>query len=315
VTDQVRVLEERYARGLQEHVTGPSELTLHRAYGVGRWALTQGLGILDVVAAHHRAVAVLPDAALSDGRQIVGLLESFLVECLSPFEMAHRGVGEANAALRHLNARLDEEARRIAHALHDEAGQLLATVYLAVAEMAHDLGPTAQERLSGINGSLDQIDEQLRRLAHELRPPMLDELGIIPAIEFLIDGISQRTGLPIHVAGTSGRRLPPPVEIALYRIVQGALNNVVKHAKATRAHVEFAWWVGMVQCAVRDDGIGFEVASAQKRASGLGLIGMRERLDALGGELVIRSVPGQGTVLTATIPLEQPHDNDDSAHR
>ena len=305
MTDQIRVLQERYARGLQEHVAAPSELTLHRAYEVGRWALTEGLGILDVTAAHYRAATPLPGIAAVDAGQIAGLHESFLVECLSPFEMAHRGAGEANAALRHLNARLDEEARRIAHALHDEAGQLLAKVYLAVAEIGEDLGPAARERLSGINAILDQIDEQLRRLAHELRPPMLDELGVIAAIEFLVEGISKRAGLPIHVAGTSGRRLSAPVEIALYRIVQEALNNVIKHARASRAQVEFAWREGMVQCAVRDDGIGFEVASAEKRALGLGLIGMRERVEALGGEMVIHSVPGQGTVMTATIPVER----------
>jgi signal transduction histidine kinase len=306
VTDQVRVLQERYARGLQEHVAAPSEFTLHRAYEVGRWALTEGLGILDVTAAHYRAATPLAAMAAVDAGQVAGLHESFLVECLSPFEMAHRGAGEANAALRHLNARLDEEARRIAHALHAEAGQLLAKVYLVVAEIGQDLGPAARERLSGINTVLDQIDEQLRRLAHELRPPMLDELGIIPAIEFLVEGVSKRAGLPIQVAGTSGRRrLSPPVEIALYRIVQEALNNVIKHARASRAHVEFAWREGMVQCAVRDDGIGFEVASAEKRALGLGLIGMRERLEALGGEMLIHSVPGQGTVMTATIPVER----------
>lgn len=304
MTDQVHVLQERYARSLQEHVAAPSELTLHRAYEVGRWALAEGLGVLPVAAAHYRAAAALPGMAAVDAERIAGLLESFLVECLSPFEMAHRGAGEANAALRLLNTRLEEEARRIAHALHDEAGQLLAKVYLAVAEIGQDLEPAARERLSGINAILDQIDEQVRRLAHELRPPMLDELGIIPAIEFLAEGVSKRTGLPIHVAATKGKRLPPPVEIALYRIVQEALNNVIKHARASRAHVELAWRETMVQCAVRDDGIGFEVAST-KLALGLGLTGMRERLEALGGELVIRSVPGQGTVLTATIPVER----------
>ena len=304
MTDQVRVLQERYARGLHEHLAAPSELTLHRAYEVGRWALAEGLGILSVATAHHHAVARLPSTAPVDTERTAGLLESFLLESLSPFEMAHRGAGEANAALRLLNARLEEEARRIAHALHDEAGQLLAKVYLAVAEIGSDLEPATRDRLSGVNAILDQIDEQLRQLAHELRPPMLDEFGIVPAIEFLVDGISKRAGLPIHVASTTGRRLPHPVEIALYRIVQEALNNVAKHARASRAHVELAWRESMVQCAVRDDGVGFEVTPAEKRSLGLGLIGMRERLEALGGEMVIRSVPGQGTVLTATIPLE-----------
>ena len=304
MTDQVRVLQERYTRGLQEHMGRPSELTLHGAYQVGRWALDEGLGIRDVAGAHYHAVALLARVA-GEQHGPLGLLESFLVECLAPFEMAHRGTGEANAALRHLTARLDEEARRIAHALHDEAGQLLAKVYLEVAEIADALDSAAADRLRRINASLDQIDEQLRRLAHELRPPMLDQLGVGPAIEFLVEGISKRTGLPIDVTGATGRRLPFPVEIAIYRIVQGALNNVVRHAKAKSAHVELAWRIGMVQCVVRDDGIGFEMPWSQVRGAGLGLIGMRERLEALGGELAIRSLPGQGTVLTATIPLER----------
>ena len=299
MTDPLRVFEERYALGLQEHVACSSEATLQHAYESGRQALAEGLGILHVAGAHHRAMALLTSSAPSPAE----LSESFLLECLAPFEMAHRGTGEANAALRHLTARLEEEARRIAHALHDDAGQLLSTIYLAVDELAHDLPPDVRERVRGIKAGLDQLDERLRQLAHELSPPMLAELGLLPAIKFLADGVSGRAGLSIDVADTTVGRLAPPVEITLYRVVKEALNNVAKHARATRVHVGLALRDSTLHCTVRDDGQGFDVLATQARPAGLGVIGMRERLEALGGQLVIRSSPGRGTELDATVPV------------
>jgi len=306
VTDPAAELGTEYAKALGEHLASPREHSLQSAYELGRRARREGLGILDVAALHSRAVATLPDACPSEGaRRILGLLESFLVECLAPFEMTYRGIDEANAALRNLNERLDAEARRIAHALHDEAGQLLAALYLAVDEIARDATPTMQERLEELRTLLNEVYEQLRRLAHELRPPMLDELGLVPTIEYLAEGMAKRTGLSITVEGSTGERLAPPVEIALYRIVQGALTNVTKHARARGAHVEFQRRDGTLTCHVRDDGAGFDPAASENRARGLGLVGMRERLEALGGELLISSAPGHGTVLTARIPLER----------
>ncbi len=200
---------------------------------------------------------------------------------------------------------LEEEAKRIAHALHDEAGQLLAAVYLAVADVAHELPSPARERLGRIWGLLDQVDEQLRRLSHELRPTILDDLGLGPGLEFLAEGTSKRTGLRIAVEGSTGGRLPPAIETALYRSVQEALNNVTKHAHATRARVELQREPGAIRCVVRDDGVGFDVPDVQARRGdrGLGLLGIRERLHAVGGRLQITSAPGQGTELLMTIPL------------
>jgi signal transduction histidine kinase len=144
---------------------------------------------------------------------------------------------QAEQALRAENQRLEEEARRIAHALHDEAGQLLVSVYLALDTLLGQLQPDARERLTEIRARLEQVEAQLRRLSHELRPTILDDLGLKPAIEFLADGISKRTGHFVRVTGSIGGRLPGSVETAMYRIVQEALTNVIKHAQATQAVV------------------------------------------------------------------------------
>ncbi|TLY19450.1 MAG: hypothetical protein E6K67_04760 [Nitrospirae bacterium] len=230
----------------------------------------------------------------------------FFAESLSPFEMTHRGYREANIALRHLNEMLEEEAKRIAHALHDEAGQLLASVHLALEEVAHELPPPAGDRLQKIRGLLDQIEMQLRRLSHELRPTILDDLGLFPALEFLATGISARTRIPISVEGSSEKRLPHVIETALYRIVQEALTNVTKHAQATRVTVCLQREDQMVRCSIRDNGIGFDsaVVLAPRIERGLGFVGIQERLNSLGGKLQIVSFPGRGTELLITIPLE-----------
>jgi PAS domain S-box-containing protein len=210
------------------------------------------------------------------------------------------------AALRRLNTALEQEVRRIAHALHDDAGQFLAALHVALEESSHGLPPAASDRFQEARGLLDQMEEQLRRLARELRPPVLDDLGLIPALEFLARSVSKRTGLSITVDGDRGDRLPPVIETALYRIVQESLTNVSKHARASRVTIAVGVEGQRVWCSVRDDGIGFEVRPvlAARGERGLGLLGVRERLDALGGSLLITSAPGQGTQLLIAVPME-----------
>src|SRR5690242_13640680 len=111
---------------------------------------------------------------------------------------------------------LERETRRIAHELHDQAGQMLVSVYLAVAEVAHEV-PAARARLERIPPLLDQVSEQLRRLSHELRPHVLDDFGLVPALEFLAQGVAQRTGLVFGIETEVDERLPPMIETALYR--------------------------------------------------------------------------------------------------
>jgi signal transduction histidine kinase len=212
----------------------------------------------------------------------------------------------AEQALRALNQRLEEEARRIAHALHDEAGQLLVSVYLALDTLIAQLPPDARERLTEIRALLEQVEAQLRRLSHELRPTILDDLGLKPAIEFLADGISKRTGRSVVVIASISGRLPSLVEIALYRVVQEALTNVIKHAQATQTIVHLVHHPEALVCSIADNGRGFDARArpAYIRSEGLGLIGMRERAASLGGKFSIESSPGRGTTLKIVVPLK-----------
>jgi PAS domain S-box-containing protein len=422
-----------YEAVLRDYLGGAGEAALERAYELGRKALAEGLGVLDMARLHHVALLkASPPSLTPEGRarafQAAGKV---FVESLTPFEMTHRGFRETNAALRvseerygelfenandivftadldgnftsinragerlsgydrsealsmnfatvvvpehlavarrarevktsgeedstryeldmltkdgrriplevitrmiyqqgkpvgvqgiarditerkrgeealrGLNARMEEEARRIAHALHDEAGQLLASVYLAVTEIANELPTPARERIEQLSGLLDQVAEQLRCLSHELRPLILDDLGLVPALKFLAQGVSKRTGLDVTIEASIERRLPPSVETALYRILQETLTNVSKHAQAGHVSVRFQHDARTISCSIEDDGIGFDPSHVCPRdKAGLGLIGIRERLAALGGVLSITTGLGLGTTLEMKIPLE-----------
>jgi len=303
-----QALLRQYTHALEDHLAGGGETALQEAYELGRRALAEGLGVLDLASVHYEALMtmLLQRSVTEDFTLTVKAAANFFAESLSPFEMTHRGYREANIALRHLNEMLEEEAKRIAHALHDEAGQLLASVHLALEEVARELPPPAGDRLQKVRVLLDQIEVQLRRLSHELRPTILDDLGLFPALEFLATGISARTRIPISVEGSPEKRLPHIIETALYRIVQEALTNVTKHAQATRVTVCLQREDQSVRCSIRDDGIGFDpaVVLAPRIERGLGFVGIQERLNSLGGELQIVSFPGRGTELFITIPLE-----------
>jgi len=199
----------------------------------------------------------------------------------------------------------EEEAKRIAHGLHDEAGQLLASVHLALEEMAAELPSSARAHVEKIRNQLDRIGGQLRRLSHELRPMVLDDLGLQPALHFLAQGVSARTGIPVTVEGSTGGRLSPVIETAIYRIVQEALANATKHAQATSVRIQLQREADTIRCAVRDDGVGFDLRAvvAKRGKPGLGLLGIRERLDALDGKCSIESAPGRGTEFLITIPI------------
>ena len=308
VSHVLRELQKKYGQSLRDYLSQPGEKELQQAYELGRNVLSNGSGVLGIASLHHEALKqIMPGATETiGGPQAIARAEEFFVESLMPFEMSHRSYREAIAALRHMNDRIEGESKRIAHALHQEAGGLLASTHLALEELARDLSPQGRDKLSQIRDLLSQVDGQLRSLAHELRPTILDDLGLLPALDFLSKGVSHRAGLPITVEGSSQGRLPPAVETALYRNVQEALNNTVKHARASRATVRVIKQPRGVQCSVSDDGVGFDVSSAiaVDGERGLGLVGIRERLDSVRGTLQITSAAGEGTELRMQIPLE-----------
>jgi signal transduction histidine kinase len=154
---------------------------------------------------------------------------------------------------------------------------------------------------------LDDIEQRLRSLAHELRPPILDDLGLVPALEWLGDSMWKRWGLPVTVQATIGHALPATVETTLYRIAQEALTNVARHAKATHAEVSLQRAQKMIACSILDDGIGFDTAALARAAGarGIGLLEIEERVAALGGVFHLARNQARGTNLTVEIPLER----------
>jgi signal transduction histidine kinase len=299
--------EEEYRSALGAYAAGEGELALGRAYELGRRALEEQLSVVDLASLHHHAIIDLVRTTEDEQQkeEFLRLSAEFLAECVSPYEMAHRGFQDAVKALRQLNETLEEEIKRIAYAVHDEAGQLLVAVHLALAEVAMELPEAQQAQFTRIKDMLNEVEKHLRRYSHELRPTILDDLGWIPAVRFLADGISKRANLPIHIDAIVSGRLPTTAETTLYRIVQEALTNAVKHAKASNVWIR-AWREDFTQCCtIRDDGAGFKMRRSQGTPrKGLGLVAMRERVSAIGGTLQIESRPGHGTEVSIRLPLE-----------
>lgn len=296
-------LQREYDKALAEHLQRGGEEALKRAYEFGRRALGEGSGILDMAALHGQALETRlrekPDP------ELIRRAGEFFAEAMSPFEMTHRAFGEANATLRRLNEALEGETRRIARALHDESGQLLAAVHIQLQEIACDLPVAKRGRIRDVEALLDQIEQQVRHFSHELRPVILDDYGLVPALQSLAEKFSKRFGLPVSVEGKVGHRLAATMEAAMYRVAQEALNNIAKHAKASHVRIQLWETSGEFHCRIRDDGVGFDPATAKTRnGNTLGLLGMRERVHVLGGTLHIESAPQRGTELLILVPLE-----------
>ena len=303
----LRNLSEEYAEALDAHLSRPDESELARAYELGRTALAEGHGVLEVAAWHSRALERILTRPMTAAEltRTMAALDQFQNEALSPFEMARRAFGDANVALRRLNDVLEGRIRRIASALHDEAAQLLVSVHLSLASLA-GRQPTVASDVQSIRRLLDEIELRLRGLSHELRPPILEDLGLPAALEYLAESVSRRWNLTVSVGEMSDDRLPTTVETTLYRIVQEALTNVGRHAKATSAEIDLIRSPHKVACSVRDDGIGFDATRVAARPGprGLGLVEIQERVVALGGSVRMDTDVHRGTALTVEIPLE-----------
>jgi two-component system, NarL family, sensor histidine kinase NreB len=210
------------------------------------------------------------------------------------------------AAVRRLNAALEDESARIASVLHDEAGQFLSSAHITLADVARELAPEQRSRVQQVRHHLDLAEEQLRRVSHELHPRILDDLGLAEAIRFLATGFARRAGISVDVDVSIGSFCPRSVETVFYRLVQEGLTNIGKHARATSVSIRLAHEVTRITCSISDDGAGFDVASVVEERDGfsLGLTLMRDRIEAVGGSLTILSGPQRGTELRATVPVE-----------
>jgi signal transduction histidine kinase len=195
------------------------------------------------------------------------------------------------------------ERKRLARELHDETGQALTSVLLGLKEVEDSHDETELRAATGrLRKLLVETLQDVRRLAVELRPKALDDFGLVAALERLAETFSEKTGIPVEVEAMLGdTRLPQEVETALYRIVQEALTNVVKHARASRVSVFLRRKDDSVAAVIEDDGIGF--SAEDTRNGGWGIVGMRERIGLLDGRLDVESSPDRGTSVVAEVPI------------
>jgi signal transduction histidine kinase len=229
------------------------------------------------------------------------LAEQFAARAAVAAEMSAR---VARDALRRVVAAQELERRRLARELHDETGQALTSILLGLRAIEEASDPERQkEAAAGLRELVVNTLQDVRSLAVELRPKALDDFGLVAALERLVATFSEQTGIAVDLEDRLGQeRLPGEVETALYRIVQEALTNIVKHAAARSVSILLMRRGGSAQTVIEDDGLGF-APDRVAAGDGLGLLGMRERVSLLDGRLEVESTPGGGTTLVAEIPL------------
>jgi signal transduction histidine kinase len=225
-------------------------------------------------------------------------------------------LARANAALTELLRRLvtaqEDERRRVTRDLHDSLSQELTALILGLKALVRVVpeGVPGRDRLLEFEAIVGRIGRKVHDLALELRPTALDDLGLAPAVAAYLARWSERTGVAAEFQdlGFDGDRLPPEVETTVYRLVQEALSNVAQHAGARRVSVIVERGPEAITALIEDDGRGFDpdgVASGSERFP-LGLLGMRQRVELVGGMLLVDSGEGAGTTVRARIPLRPP---------
>jgi signal transduction histidine kinase len=269
-----------------------------RGFGVrtGLWVpLIVRSETIGVIAVHDKQSS---DARFTDND--LRLAETFASRAAVAVDLSQR---IARDALRRIVDAQELERRRLARELHDETGQALSSILLGLKALEEKVDTDdALAAVSNVRELVVATLRDVRRLAIELRPKVLDDFGLGPALDRLTETFGSQTGIGIRFESVLGdERLPPEVETSLFRIVQESLTNIVKHARARNISIVVARKPGAVVAVIEDDGQGFDPAAV--REGGFGLEGMRERVGLLDGRLQIESVEGSGTTLIAEVPL------------
>jgi signal transduction histidine kinase len=224
-------------------------------------------------------------------------------------EAERRRAEKAEQELRHLSNQLvrvqEEERKTISRELHDEVGQLLTGLRMELGTLSHyNPDEEFRERLESVKRLAEEALRSVRNLALLVRPSMLDDLGLKPALAWQVKEFSRRCGIPVslNIEGNLDN-LPEALRLCLYRAIQEAMTNCVKHAEASRVTVVVKQDETRVTASVQDDGRGFDVLV---RTPGLGLLGMTERVRALQGRMSVSSEPGSGTLISLELPALDP---------
>ena len=226
---------------------------------------------------------------------------------LEKLQQAQESLLASQERYRALSHRLLEQQERerasLARELHDQLGQSLLALALDLKAIRSELSPASSARVPKSVRAIKAMIKQVQTLAFDLRPSTLDNLGLVGALRRLVARHGERTGVRASFAATpNDARAPVEIETACFRIVQEALSNVARHARARHVEVLLRAQDVTLEVTVRDDGVGFDV---ERQRTGLGLVGMGERAELAGGRLDIESAPGGGTTLRARFPLQR----------
>ena len=245
--------------------------------------------------------------ALSAGLLLVITCMAYILRLERQTRNRYHELAQSRHELERLSSRLvdaqEEERRAISRELHDEVGQSLGALLVDLGRLSSNLpsdGSEIRERIDHMKSLAERTVGTVRDIALLLRPSMLDDLGLIAALEWQGREVSRRSPMEVKVESDNvSDDLPDEYKICVYRLVQEALNNAVRHSQAHNAKVRVAGDANGIEIEVTDDGRGFD----PQRARGLGILGMEERVKRLGGSLLVKSAPGQGTTVKADLPL------------
>jgi two-component system, NarL family, sensor histidine kinase DegS len=369
-------LSRRYEAELRNHLRGGRHISLRRAEGLGRSALSQGLETLEVAKIHSRTLlAILPDHhSASIRHRTVKKAGLFFLDVVGPIENTHRARAETVAELKLTNETLqrrtlelttavrrlkvevdqrksaerslrqseenhrvmlgqarqmqirlkqlshqilsaqEEERKEISRELHDEIVQTLTGINVQLASLKIESGLSKKSFSNHISYTQRLVEKSVdivHQFARDLRPTLLDDLGLIPALQAYMKGFTERTGIRVNFSTFAGvEKLSNDKRTVYYRVAQAALINIAQHADASAVSVEIKDLPQAVLMEIRDDGKSFDVAKVldSRRNKRLGLIGMRERVEMVGGTFAVRSVPGRGTTISARLPFRRGKD-------
>ena len=305
--------QERWARTTASwHVSGkpiaPTEWASIRALREGKTSLNE---LIDIETYDGQRKTIQNSAAPI--RDADGLIVGSVIvnEDVTERVRAESALRESTDRLQHFSRRLltvqEEERRHLSRELHDEFGQLLAGITLHLQAAKSVANDATRSRLEECVDLIQHAGAQLRSLVVELRPTMLESAGLAPTLRWLAKQHEERTGMATQVVGQLND-VRSDLAIGCFRAVQEALTNVIRHARAQHVWIELGQTDGALELAVRDDGVGFDVARVLDQAPGcghLGLLGMKERVQILGGDIEVDSDPGRGTRIRISFPAAE----------
>lgn len=294
----------------------PERYRAHHAGHVRKFGETgetsRRMGASRVVSGLRRNGEEFPiDASISqlveDGKRFYTVILRDVTERLASEKALEASRVEVRELALNASTAREQEKARFARELHDELGQSLTALQIDLAWLRDELPQSAtamRDKLSSMQGLVDSTVSSARRISADLRPLMLDDLGLVAACDWLVQNVRQRSGIECELAvGEGDLDLPDPYATALFRVLQESLTNVTKHSGATQVEVNLVLEDGDVVLSVRDNGRGFS-AGARKPGTH-GLTGLRERASLLEGTVVIESKPGRGTLVEMRLPFEE----------